>query len=235
MEARSYNKGEYLETGRSPELFLLRSGSIEIVSKGRKVETLGLGGFFGEERILHTGAGLFEARATRRSKVFVIPGRDLEDIPAVQLKLLEALKKRTKLLKTRFGIEWSDDYSVRIQQIDAQHKTLFRIANDILNETESKSTITRIEKLLSELLKAAVSHFRDEEKLMRENAYPGYKVHSDAHVRILHELDLFLSRLKDEKRALLPELLEFLKGWLVRHTLTVDRKYMKFLHDKGIS
>ena len=235
MEARSYNKGEYLETGQPPELFLLRSGSIEIVSKDRKVETLETGDFFGEEKILHTQAGLFEARATRRSKVYVIPGEELEDIPIVQLKLLEQLKKRTRLLKTRFGIEWSDDYSVRIQQIDAQHKTLFRLANDILNEAERKSTITRIENLLGELLEATISHFRDEEKLMSKNAYPGYKVHSDAHVRLLHELDLFLSRLKDEKRALLPELLEFLKGWLVRHTLTVDRKYIKFLHDKGIS
>jgi hemerythrin len=45
----------------------------------------------------------------------------------------------------------------------------------------------------------------------------------------------FCTRLQNEKRAVLPELLEFLKEWLIKHTLTVDRKYIRFFQEKGVS
>jgi hemerythrin len=235
MEARFYNSGERLAIGPKPQLFLLQSGGVEIVSKDRQIEILEEGGFFGEEQVLNTQSRLFEARFTRRSKVYVIPGEALEDIPIVQLKLLEKLKKRMKILKMRFGIEWCDEYSVGIQQLDEQHRVLFRIANDLLTASEKKSSITRIENLLEELLRAAGSHFTYEETLMKKNGYPGYNAHRDVHIRLLHDIDGFLARLKHEKRKLLPELLEFLREWLIRHTLTVDRKYIKFFRDKEVS
>jgi hemerythrin len=235
MEDRSYNKGEYLESERKPELFLLQSGGVEIVSRDRRIETLEVGDFFGEEKILDTPTNMFKAHATRRSKVYVIPGEVLKDIPIVQLKLLEKLKKRMKILKTRLGIEWNDEYSVRIQQLDSQHKNLFLIADEILTAAEKKSKITGIEKLLGELLQAASSHFKYEENLMKKNGYPGVKKQREAHVRFLHEIESFFSRLQNEKRAVLPELLEFLKEWLIKHTLTVDRKYIRFFQEKGVS
>jgi hemerythrin len=235
MQSLSFGRGEHLDSGGKPALYLLESGSIELYSKERLVETLEPGDFFGEERILKTPATLFEARVTRRVKVFVIPGEILVDIPIVQLKLFERLKKRIKRLKTRFGIEWSDEYSLRIRQIDIQHRELFTLAGEILIATEKKSPVSVIQKLLDMFLKAANSHFRTEEALLNNNKYPGIEDHKEIHKGLIRELKSFISRLRTEKRSVLPELLDFLREWLIRHTLTVDRKYIRFLHEKGVS
>ncbi len=235
MQSLSFGRGEHLDSGGKPVLYLLESGSIELYSKERLVETLEPGDFFGEERILKTPATLFEARVTRRVKVFVIPGEILVDIPIVQLKLFERLKKRIKRLKTRFGIEWNDEYSLRIRQIDIQHRELFTLAGEILIATEKKSPVSVIQKLLDMFLKAANSHFRTEETLLNNNKYPGIEDHKEIHKGLIRELKSFISRLRTEKRSVLPELLDFLREWLIRHTLTVDRKYIRFLHEKGVS
>jgi len=234
MQSRAFSRGERLESGDKPFLYLLDSGAIELYSKDRLVETLEPGDFFGEERILKAPTTLFEARVTRRSKVFVVPGEILADIPIVQLKLFERLKKRVKRLKTRFGIEWSNEYSLHIEQIDVQHRKLFTLAGEILVATEKKSPVSVIEKLLGELHKAADAHFKHEETVLKDNGYPGLEDHRKIHKGLIGELERLSSRFRVEKRVALPELLKFLREWLVRHTLTVDRKYIRFLHEKGV-
>ncbi|MBN2324260.1 MAG: bacteriohemerythrin [Spirochaetes bacterium] len=235
MQSFSFGRGERPESGGKPLLYILESGSIELYSKDRLVETLEGGDFFGEERILKTPATMFEARVTKRAKVFGIPGELLINIPIVQLKLFERLKRRVKRLKTRFGIEWSDEYGVRIRQIDLQHKELFTRAGEILIATEKKAPVSSIQKLLIALLKTANSHFKYEETLLKNNGYPGAEDHSEIHSGIIRELENFSSRLRTEKRTVFPELLDFLREWLVRHTLTVDRKYIRFLREKGVT
>lgn len=76
-----------------------------------------------------------------------------------------------------------------------------------------------------ELLKLyATTHFRDEEGFLERLAgYPDLSLHRRAHRQFVAHLD----RIVLDPRA--DDLLEFVRDWLLRHFLGIDRKYLPFV------
>ncbi|MFW6138096.1 MAG: cyclic nucleotide-binding domain-containing protein [Spirochaetota bacterium] len=104
MSSITCSGGECINSNGSPWLYLLDKGDIEIYSGKKLIEKLTPGDFFGEEAILMEKPTLFTAHVKKRSRVYLIPGEVLEDIPIVQLKLLETFKKRLGALGSRYPI-----------------------------------------------------------------------------------------------------------------------------------
>ena len=129
-------------------------------------------------------------------------------------------------------IAWSERFSVGNPVIDQQHQELFSLINqayvavggDPLNEYESLWSI------LSALLEYTRFHFAEEERMLELAAYPKLAAHKELHKDLLKKTEAMLTALENGEAGIDAEsLCQFLKDWIERHVLTVDRDYMPYL------
>lgn len=96
MVSETINIGQLLPCGIDEGLFMLEEGEVAVISNEKQIDTLGASDFFGEESIIYNEVTLLSARATKPSRVYRIPARIIDNIPVVQLKLIEMFKKRMR-------------------------------------------------------------------------------------------------------------------------------------------
>ncbi|OGV89572.1 MAG: hemerythrin [Melioribacter sp. RIFOXYB12_FULL_38_5] len=132
-------------------------------------------------------------------------------------------------------INWNETYSVKVKEIDVQHKKLVNIINELHDKMKEGKGKEVVEKLLAELLDYTVFHFSFEEKLLNINNYPDHKTHAKLHADLMEQVQVFRNKVKSGNSLLSLELMNFLKKWLVEHILDSDKKYSAFLNAKGIN
>ncbi|RKX74832.1 MAG: cyclic nucleotide-binding protein [Spirochaetes bacterium] len=97
MKVKSFNSGYLQLENRGEKLYMLSNGEIDIYFGNRKLETLRPGDFFGEERNLSGTEKMFTYSAVADSDVFILDNYLLQEIPAIQWKLLEVFEKRMRM------------------------------------------------------------------------------------------------------------------------------------------
>ncbi len=133
-------------------------------------------------------------------------------------------------------IIWSDRYSVGIARIDAQHRKLVDLINELHEAMLAGRGNAVIEKTLDALAAYTVSHFASEEGLMKQCAYPGYAEQKAEHEKLLAQLKLLQEKSRGKGGiALTLELASFLKHWLIDHIAALDKKYTAHLRAAGIT
>lgn len=129
-------------------------------------------------------------------------------------------------------IQWNDELSVGVDAIDDQHKELIRIANGLMNAVDKGADQRVVNNVITRLRAYTVFHFNSEEKLMEKYHFPHRGQHEVEHRRLKADVKRF-QRTLYEKDDLTPEsVLNFLKIWLLKHILSTDREFAKFIHDK---
>ena len=128
---------------------------------------------------------------------------------------------------------WNDTYRVGLDDIDAQHRWLFK-ATELLHEEMTKPIHSRavIGDILEGLMDYTVNHFIMEEDLFERHGYPQAQAHKALHDQFTAAILTMLTGF--EKGASIEnELLETLKNWLVEHIMKTDTAYVPFLREKG--
>ncbi|MDR2637438.1 MAG: bacteriohemerythrin [Zoogloeaceae bacterium] len=123
---------------------------------------------------------------------------------------------------------WSDDYSVGIDEIDEQHKTLFHLINQLHEAILEKKGSTACRTILHELVEYTRVHFALEQTLMRVGNYPKYEEHCKLHKDLVEEVEALQHKIASGHAAISFELLQFLRNWLTKHILEEDMKYGAF-------
>ncbi|MGD1075133.1 MAG: bacteriohemerythrin [Thermodesulfovibrionales bacterium] len=131
-------------------------------------------------------------------------------------------------------ITWSDDLSVNIGSIDAQHKKLVALVNTLHDAMSSGKGQQALGKILDELIEYTKSHFATEERLMTTHVYPGYLSHKKEHDGLTQQVLTVHQDFKAGKPVITVEIMRFLKDWLSRHIQGTDKKYSPFLISKGV-
>ena len=75
---------------------------------------------------------------------------------------------------------WKDAYSVRIPEIDAQHKILIRLINELHAAMLCGQAAGAMAGIMDELVRYTDIHFRHEEALLERRRYSGLAAHSQA-------------------------------------------------------
>lgn len=133
-------------------------------------------------------------------------------------------------------VEWTDDLSVGIQEIDDQHKVLIDLINRLFDETirhQEGSDTTVIDEILYKLVEYTVIHFTVEESLFRIFQYPETETHSRHHSELKAQVVELQRKVKQREAQVNTELLLFLKGWLTNHIQREDKLYAPFLLKQG--
>jgi len=131
--------------------------------------------------------------------------------------------------------EWSSQYSVGIGSIDAQHRTLFAIADELFNAMSTGKGQAALRKILDRLLHYTASHFAHEERLMRLHNYPDLAKHKAEHEALTKQVNTFSDELKTGRATITVQVMVFLKDWLAKHIQQSDRAYAPYLIEKAVA
>ncbi len=129
-------------------------------------------------------------------------------------------------------LEWYDSYSVRVDEIDRQHKQLVAMINRLHESISQNRVDETIGQVLIELVDYTKRHFADEEHLMIRIGYPELQQHRAHHDDLRRRLAEILKRLRDNDRLTIFELLGFMRAWLVDHILKEDKKIGQMIASK---
>lgn len=124
-------------------------------------------------------------------------------------------------------IQWTPSFSVGNPVLDADHRKLIDILNQIYDAWQTHSSSLELGKLFDELMDYTDHHFSREESKLAARDFPELARHHAAHERLRELVHAFRSRhLAGHKAdALTEEMAKFLKSWLMDHILEEDMKY----------
>ncbi len=105
LKKKTYRKDESITIGHNQKIYMLKKGEIQILLEDQIVETLGVGGYYGEESIIFGEENLMSAKVTEDSEVFMIQADMLKKIPIIEWKMLETFERRL----TAFGTQLNTD------------------------------------------------------------------------------------------------------------------------------
>ena len=123
-------------------------------------------------------------------------------------------------------IEWTEDLNLGIPEVDADHKVMISLINQLdagIGDGEAYGTIGSI---LNTLVEYTALHFLREEMVMDACQYPNMERHIEKHGELNDRVIDIQCRYFDNRESVaVDELLDFLKGWLTNHVLTEDMAY----------
>ena len=131
-------------------------------------------------------------------------------------------------------LEWSEELSVRIPEIDAEHQQFIYLINELNEAIIGRMDVEEIKKRMQSLLDDAVKHFAHEEVLFREWGYPEADEHAIKHAQAVQVLSEIMGHF--ERGGVDYEWIEAglkVKEALIRHMLNEDMKYRYYLDTTG--
>ena len=118
--------------------------------------------------------------------------------------------------------KWNRMHAVFIPEIDAEHKNIFRLAEELRQAVATGAPAGQAQAILRELIARTEDHFAHEERLMRATNYPASAWHKRQHDTVRKTVKEFVPRIEGGERQAAPLLLEFLSDWLQGHTRLAD-------------
>lgn len=131
-------------------------------------------------------------------------------------------------------LEWKDEYSVDIEEIDLQHKKIIELINILYEAMNEHKTKDVLEEIIMELTKYTVSHFAVEEQYFEKFGYVNAGSHKLAHKGFVDKVSNFKVDFNSGKSMLSMEILSFLKAWLIEHIVKIDREYTQCFKENGL-
>lgn len=131
-------------------------------------------------------------------------------------------------------MEWNDRLSVKIREIDDQHRTLVNMVNKLHDAMKEGHADDIVMPIVAEMKQYAAIHFATEEKYFKLHNYPEYAKHKAEHDAFVAKVVQVESDLKSGKCAMSMDILNFLSQWLVNHIKGTDKKYSAFLNQAGV-
>ena len=131
-------------------------------------------------------------------------------------------------------IDWSDEYSIGIPRIDAQHKFFFEAVHRLHKECLADEGEHVVLETLVFLENYVVGHFQAEEAFMRKHEYPRIEEHAKLHVEFLERYRELIGEFKESgpSQHLAERMGEMVQGWLVDHIAKADRAYAKHILER---
>ncbi|NMB48443.1 hemerythrin family protein [Candidatus Kuenenbacteria bacterium] len=131
-------------------------------------------------------------------------------------------------------ISWSDDWSVNVKEIDAQHQTFLKILASIAELLYRPERAEELDDLMRQLESYMLYHFATEERYFDEFDYELAEEHKAEHRDLAAQVLKYKTRYKSEGDSILPEVIDFLEDWLVDHLATQDKKYTRCFNEHGL-
>ena len=127
--------------------------------------------------------------------------------------------------------KWSSACSVYLPEIDAEHREIFRLGDELHKALLAGTALAQLKPALANLLEAEEQHFRHEERLMRAMHYTAFAWHKSQHDAVRKRAKSVVTRMEKGDSAAAGELLKFLAVWLRDHMSLADRMMGAYLRN----
>ncbi len=130
-------------------------------------------------------------------------------------------------------IAWNPKFELGIPVIDEQHKHLVALCNDLYQQlisnrqNISKEWQESFRSALKECANYVVTHFRDEETLMKASNYQRYKEHKNAHDIFTKKVLSSVASFENSTMSDAIQFVHFLYDWILSHIAMEDKMFAK--------
>jgi hemerythrin-like metal-binding protein len=121
------------------------------------------------------------------------------------------------------SLQWSEDHSVFIPELDEQHKGLLEVSQELRTAVLTGESKERLEFLAGRMATRLAAHFRYEEGLMRGSRYSAIDWHERQHQAARVKLALLWDAIRGRGAESVFAALEELAGWFLDHVTVADR------------
>ncbi len=129
---------------------------------------------------------------------------------------------------------WKTCYEVGVSTFDEEHHTLVQVINDLYEAIREKRGDAALQELLATLVEYTKKHFDHEEVHMEKHNYPEIDEHKKEHVILKDKLVDYQQKISDDTVGLTPEIMGFLRAWLLDHIVDTDKQFGQFLQDNSV-
>ncbi|MDR0312785.1 MAG: bacteriohemerythrin [Treponema sp.] len=136
-------------------------------------------------------------------------------------------------------VKWIPEYEVGIKLIDAQHRELVSLANDLYRAcvATDNSIGAVFKEAMSKMVEYVRFHFQAENVLLERIGYPDYQAHRKEHETLIKKI-LEAAKEYDKGNKLVPNhFVRTLKDWVFSHIAVTDQRfaiYVSELKKKGL-
>lgn len=131
----------------------------------------------------------------------------------------------------RMHLVWRSAYASGHPVIDAQHRRLFELANEVL--ARSSRGYEAVRPAIDSLLRHCANHFRDEERILAAAGYPDSEAHARSHRHLAERADALRAQCDDDLVDLATLLAFIVRDVVAMHVLREDRAYFPRLSATG--
>ncbi len=133
-------------------------------------------------------------------------------------------------------INWTEEYSVGVKELDHQHQNLIAIINRLYAlYKDNKFSKTDAAPIFKELFDYADYHFGTEEHYFQIYNYPKKDEHINIHNQYRDKMEAFKDRYDaGPSPEVLFEISNFLNEWWIWHINNTDREYTKYFNANGL-
>jgi len=125
-------------------------------------------------------------------------------------------------------IEWSEELSVNVPEMDEQHRRLVDILNRFYDAVERGEREEGIKQLFHGVEEYTLFHFNAEEQFMADIGYPDLEAHRKTHQGLIDQLHSARERYEGGDRKAAREFVAFVLSWLYTHIAKTDKKYGEY-------
>ena len=126
-------------------------------------------------------------------------------------------------------IEWKDEFSVGVPDVDHEHQELIALINDLHAAMSSDDSDVTVMDFLGEIYAHVSAHFALEEKIMRERKYDQYAEHKADHEELLDELRDIMDDYEENAWFSDDAFAEAVQKWFTDHFKNRDARLHKHL------
>ncbi len=130
--------------------------------------------------------------------------------------------------------DWKPEYSVSVSVLDAQHKKLFALAQNLHDAMCAGRGREVLGRCLGELIDYTKTHFAEEEKLLAGHNYPGLPDQKRQHALLIAKIMEFQKSFANGSGMITLEVMDFISGWIAGHIKGTDMLYADFFNRQGV-
>jgi len=126
-------------------------------------------------------------------------------------------------------IEWKDEFSVGVPDVDHEHQKLIGLINDLHDAMSSGSGDVTVMDFLGEIYAHVSAHFALEEKIMRDRKYDEYAEHKAEHEALLDKLRDIMDDYEENAYFSDQAFASAVEKWFTDHFKTRDARLHRHL------
>jgi hemerythrin len=131
-------------------------------------------------------------------------------------------------------LEWSDEFSCNVKDIDDQHRSLIGMLNELHRAMINGTGQETVASIIGQMMDYTSYHFSTEERYMALHSYPGLIRHRSEHQDFVRAVSRFRAQYEAGRIGLSIDVLRFLSSWLLNHIQGSDRSLGPFLNARGV-